>query len=158
MGKALMIVVAVVGAAVLAVAGAYWWANIPPKRPRGVSPDAVFLWTGHLGLPAPKHGTWIECWADTESGVNKCKLTAMDGTPEYEGVFVADSGVAAVPQPDLDIDAETTSNRTFWVRFDKLRGAPLVFLHSGIVLIPRDAYEEGMATLKHLRQDQAKKP
>ena len=66
--------------------------------------------------------------------------------------------MAVIPQPDLRIDAETTGNRTFWVRFDKLRGAPLVFLRNGIVLIPREAYEEGMATLKHLRQDEGKEP
>jgi hypothetical protein len=111
----------ILGGSVLAIVGAYWWANIPPKRPGGVSPDAVFLWTGHLGLPAPKHGTWLECWADVEIETNKCKLTAMDGTPEYEGVFVADNGMAVVPQSDLHIDTETTSNRTYWVRFDQLR-------------------------------------
>jgi hypothetical protein len=156
--KVLIGVVTTIGLAVGGIVGAYWWSNIPPKRPPDVSASAVFLWTGHLGLPALKHGTWIECWADTETGVNKCKLTEMDGTSGYEGVFVADTGMALVPQSDLHIDVENTSNRTFWVRFDKLRGAPLVFLQNGVALIPKDAYQEGLSKLKHLRQVQGKGP
>jgi hypothetical protein len=95
--KVLRIVVTVVGIAVLAMAGAYWWATIPPKRPNGLPSDAVFLWAGHLGLPAPKHGTWIECWTDVANGVNKCKLTEMNGTPRYEGIFLADTAQNLVP-------------------------------------------------------------
>jgi hypothetical protein len=156
MGKVLMIVATVVGVAVLAIAGAYWWANVPPKRPAGVPADAVFLWAGHLGLPAPKHGTWIECWTDTAKGVNKCKLTEMNGTPGYEGVFLADTGTSPVPESDLKIEAEPTSDVTHWVNFGGLRGAPLVFLKNGTVLIPKDAYQAGMAKLEHLRQQQGK--
>jgi hypothetical protein len=108
--KVLRIVVTVVGIAVLAMAGAYWWANIPPKRPKGLPSDAVFLWAGHLGLPAPKHGTWIECWTDVANGVNKCKLTEMNGTPRYEGIFLADTAQNLVPQSDLKIEAEATGD------------------------------------------------
>jgi hypothetical protein len=156
-GKVLMIVVAVVGAAVLALAGAYWWANVPPKRPKDVSSDAVFLWAGHLGLPAPKHGTWIECWTDVANGVNKCKLTEMNGTPEYEGIFLADTVTNPVPQSDLKIEAEATGDVTHWVSLGGLRGAPLVFLKDGTVLIPKDAYRVGMAKLDHLRRESKSK-
>lgn len=154
--KASLIIVLIIGIVAAGITGAYWWSNVPPKRPPDVSADAVFLWTGGLGLPAPKHGTWIECWTDAAEGVNKCRLTEMDGKITYEGVFLTNTGKNPVSESDLKIDTETTSNRTFWVRFDMLRGAPLVFLRNGIVLIPRDAYEEGMATLEHLRQEQAK--
>jgi hypothetical protein len=156
--KVLMVIVAVVGAAVLALAGAYWCGNIPPKRPKDVSADAVFLWAGHLGLPAPKHGTWIECWTDTVNGVNKCRLTEMDGTPGYQGIFLTDIGRNPVPESDLKIESEPTSDVTHWVRLGGLRGAPLVFLKDGTVLIPKDAYQEGMAKLKHLRHEQGKGP
>jgi hypothetical protein len=134
-----------------AIAGAYRWSNTPPKHPKGVSTDAVFLWAGHLGLPAPKHGTWIECWTDVTNDVNKCRLTEMNGTRAYEGVFVADRG-GMVPQSKLKIESEPTSDATYWVRFDAMRGAPLVYLRSGVVLIPKDGYREGLATLEHLRQ------
>jgi hypothetical protein len=155
-GKVLMIVVAVMGVAVLAIASAYWWANVPPKRPKDVPADAVFLWAGHLGLPAPKHGTWIECWTDAANAVNKCRLTEMDGTRGYEGIFLADTGRNPVPESDLKIEAEPTSDVTHWVSLGGLRGAPLVFLKDGTVLIPKDAYQEGMAKLGHLRQEQGK--
>ena len=156
MKKVIVLFFALIGALFLVILGAYWWANVPPKRPKGVPPDAVFLWAGHLGLPAPKHGTWIACWTDTANGVNKCRLTEMDGTSEYEGVFLADTGRNPVPESDLKIEPEPTSDVTHWVSLGGLRGAPLVFLKGGTVLIPEDAYQEGMAKLEHLRQEQGK--
>ena len=155
-GKVVMIAAAVVGTAVLALMVAYWWTNIPPKRPRDVPADAVFLWAGHLGLPAPKHGTWIKCWTDTAKGVNLCKLTEMDGRVAYEGIFWADTGRNPVPESDLIIESERTSDVTHWVRLSGLYGAPLVFLKSGIVLIPKDAYQDGLKKLEQLRKEQSK--
>jgi hypothetical protein len=158
LAKVLISIGVLFGHAAAGIAGAYWWANVPPTRPPGVSANAVFLWAGHLGLPAPKHGTWIECWTDAANGVNKCKLTEMNGTPGYEGTFLADTGKNPVPESDLKIESEPTSDVTDWVRLDGLRGAPLVFLKDGTVLIPKDAYQDGMAKLKHLRDEQGKEP
>jgi hypothetical protein len=140
----------------LAIWGAYWWSNTPPKRPSDVSANAIFLWAGHVGLPAPKHGTWIECWTDASERVNECRLTERDGRSEYEGIFLADTGRNPVPESDLKIKPESTSDVTHWVSLGGLRGAPLVFLKNGTVLIPSDAYQEGMAKLNHLRQEQGK--
>jgi hypothetical protein len=120
MSKAIVLLLACVGLLGLAIAGAYWWSNIPPRRASGVSADAVFLWAGHLGLPAPKHGTWIECWTDDAVMTNRCRLTAMDGTRSYEGEFVASEGIRPVPKGELQIKAEPTSDRTRWVRIDGL--------------------------------------
>jgi hypothetical protein len=131
-----------VGSVVLAILGAYWWSNSPPKRPMGVSPDAVFLWAGHLGLPAPKHGTWIECWIDKTASVNRCLLTEMDGARAYSGEFVPSDGKPVVQKSGLRIVAEPTSDTTNWVHVNQLSGAPLVFLENGTVLIPKDAYVE----------------
>lgn len=158
LGKVSVIILAIVGASVLVIVGAYWWANIPPKRPQNVSSDAVFLWAGHLGLPAAKHGTWIECWVDTDNGVNRCKLTNMDGTVAYEGIFVANTGKAPVVPYNLKILSEQTGQSVdLWVRI-KGQLIPLVFLKNGSVLIPKDAYQEGMAKLDHLHQVQGKEP
>jgi hypothetical protein len=151
-----LISVAFAAAVLAAIVGAYRWSNTPPKRPKGVSADAAFLWTGHLGLPAPRHGTWIECWADTGSSIDKCKLTEMDGTLEYEGTFLADTGKNLVPQPELKILSEQTSQSTdLWVRV-KQHLVPIVFLQNGTVLIPKDAYQDGMTKLEHLREIQRK--
>lgn len=155
MKKKVTIAVVSVGTFIIAVVGAYWWSNTPPKRPSDVSANAVFLWAGHLGLPAPKHGTWIACWTDTTEKVNKCRLTDMNGTVLYEGVFLVDAGENPVPQPDLKIEGEPTS-QTNWVPLGGMLAAPLVFLKNGTVLIPKDAYRDGMAKLEHLRQEQGK--
>lgn len=154
--KTVVITVIVAGTMVIGTGMAYWWSNVPPKRPKGVSSDAVFLWAGHLGLPAPKHGTWLECWADAGDGSNKCRLTEMDGTPGYEGIFLANTGRTPVPLADLKILSEQTSQSVdLWVRIDQ-HFVPLVFLQDGTVLIPKDGYQEGIAKLEHLRKVQGK--
>jgi hypothetical protein len=150
MVKSIALFLAAAGIVVLVISGAYWWSNVPPRRPNDVSSRAIFLWAGHLGLPAPKHGTWIDCWVDSDN--NKCKLIDMNGTPEYEGVFLADTGSTPVPMSDLEILSEQTSQSVnLWVRVNG-QLIPLVFLRDGAVLIPKEAYQEGMAKLKHLRQ------
>jgi len=156
MKKVVVLVLASVGLLFLVISGAYWWSNTPPRRPSGVSGNAVFLWAGHLGLPAPKHGTWIECWTDSRARVNRCRLTEMDGTRAFEGAFLADTSKAAVPQSELEILGEQTSQSVdLWVRVNS-ELVPLVFLRNGKLLIPSDAYEEGIAKLHHLRQIQGK--
>ena len=156
MKKAIVLFLASIGVLFLVITGAYWWSNTPPGRPSDVSANGVFLWAGHLGLPAPRHGTWIECWTDSKAGVNKCRLTEMDGTRSFEGAFLADTSRAAVPQSELEILSEQTSQSVdLWVRVNG-EPAPLVFLRNGKVLIPSDAYEEGMAKLQHLCQIQGK--
>lgn len=152
--RTLLLGLGIAGIVVVAISGAYWWSNTPPKRPKGVSENAVFLWAGHLGLPAPRHGTWLECWADTANRSNRCRLTEMDGKFEYEGVFLADSGQPMVPQSDLKILSEATGqNINLWVRINGDRLVPLVFLQDRLVLIPKDAYSEGLAKLVQLHQE-----
>ena len=76
----------------------------------------------------------------------------MDGTRAFEGAFLGDTSKAVVPQSDLDILSEQTSQSVdLWVRVNG-ELVPLVFLRNGKVLIPSDAYQEGLAKLQHLRQ------
>ena len=56
MKKAIVLFLASIGVLFLVISGAYWWSNTPPGRPSDVSANGVFLWAGHLGLPAPKYG------------------------------------------------------------------------------------------------------
>jgi hypothetical protein len=80
----------------------------------------------------------------------------MDGTRAFEGTFLADTSRAAVPQSELEILSEQTSQSVdLWVRVNSDL-VPLVFLRSGKVLIPSAAFEEGLAKLQHLRQIQGK--
>jgi hypothetical protein len=80
----------------------------------------------------------------------------MDGTRSFEGTFLADASRAVVPQSELEILSEQTSqNVHLWVRVNG-EPAPLVFLRNGKVLIPSGAYQEGMANLQHFRQIQGK--
>jgi hypothetical protein len=80
----------------------------------------------------------------------------MDGTRVFEGAFMANSGKSSVPQSELRVLSEQTSQSVdLWVRVNS-QPVPLVFLQNGTVLIPSDAYQDGMAKLEHLRQVQAK--
>jgi len=152
--KTIMIFLALVGLVVVGIWGAYWWSNTPPRRPSNVSSSAVFLPAGHLGLPAPKHGTWIECWFVESPMVNRCRLTEMDGARLYEGEFVASDGKSAVQNEDLRIQVEPTSNVNHWIRIEGFLSAPLVFLKNGTVLIPKDVYAEGASKLEYLRKEE----
>jgi hypothetical protein len=80
----------------------------------------------------------------------------MDGRLAYEGVFLVDQGSNPVASSDLRILSEQTSQSTdLWVRVPD-QPVPLVFLRDGRVLIPKDAYQEGLAKLAQLRQVQGK--
>ena len=80
----------------------------------------------------------------------------MNGRLNYEGIFLANTGKTLVPQSELKIESEQTSQSVdLWVRVEE-HFVPLVFLQNGTVLIPKDAYDEGLTKLKHLRQIQGK--
>lgn len=80
----------------------------------------------------------------------------MDGTRSFEGAYLADTSKAVVPQSELEILSEQTSQHVdLWVSVND-KPAPLVFLRNGKVLIPTDAYADGMAKLQHLRQIQGR--
>ena len=76
----------------------------------------------------------------------------MNGKPSYEGVFLSDTGQQLLPESDLKIKVEPTSDSTHWLLVDKQNAAPLVFLENGSVLIPKDAYTAGKEKLNNLRQ------
>ncbi len=126
---------------------ASWWTNRVPGRPRGVRPDAVFLWAPYVGLPAPRRGSWISC--EEVSGRDRCTLSGISGKTEYEGEFISDKGKGTLPSDQLEIDADKTREHKVWVGTALV---PLVFLKNGKVLIPASEYEEGMRLLKQRRQ------
>ena len=81
----------------------------------------------------------------------------MDGKIEYEGIFRPDTGQAMIPQSSLKILSEETSQHTnLWIALNEYHLAPLIFLQNGTVLIPNDAYREGLSKLEHFRQVRGK--
>ncbi|MGH9559918.1 MAG: hypothetical protein ACRD3S_00560, partial [Terracidiphilus sp.] len=87
-----------------AIAGCYWWASSIPRRPPEVTADAVFLRAPYVGLPAPRRGWWMSCWAGPSE--NYCKLSNVNGKTEYDGAFISyDRGEAPLPVDRLKINA-----------------------------------------------------
>jgi hypothetical protein len=148
---------AAIAATVFAViAGSYRLSNIPPKRPQGVSANAVFWWAGHLGLPAPRHGRWLECWAEIDSAGSRCRVTEMNGKIEYDGLYLPNTDQPAIAQSNFKILIETTRDANLWIGMNDGNYAPLIFLQNGTILIPKDGYSEGLSKLDRWEQDQPK--
>jgi hypothetical protein len=141
--KAVYTVAVIVALLIAGVVGAYWWAGTVPSRPKGVAPDAVFLWAPHVGFPGPKRGWWLSCWEN--AGHNRCKLSDVHGNTEYEGEFVpyGDKGPLSASLPK--IDPEKTRKDAVWVGSALV---PLVYLENGEVLVPASKYEEGVRLLQ----------
>jgi hypothetical protein len=135
--------------------GLGWWNNIPPKRPRTVPPDSVFLFGLPVGAPFPiaKRGDWLNCWLDGAQNVNRCRVANVDGTFEFEGPFLRFEGVGPVSQNALQIDIKATDNKQEWIFF---RGelVPLVHLRDGTILIPAEDYEAGKQKLEWVNEHQ----
>ncbi len=128
---------------VIGIKCAYWWANTPPSRPMGVPSSAVFLWAPSVGLPSPRRGNWLNCWADA-SGHNQCRLTAQNGVLLYQGEFIPYGQAAAVPSSQLTINSAKSREHRLWVGGELV---PLVYLGNGQILIPAIKYKEGSALL-----------
>lgn len=155
----------VVGFLAIVVIGAYWWASVPPKRPKSVPPTAAYYPGLALPFQAHKHGEWVNCWFDPKQGVDWCRVTFVDGRLLYEGVFFSYQRHVAVPQGELLIDPEVMSNAQEQVEVDAssqessspgLQVVPLVYLRNGEVLIPEKEYGVGKKRIDDLRE--ARKP
>jgi hypothetical protein len=135
--------------------GLGWWGSIPPKRPKNVSPNAVFIFAPALGWiwPLPKRGDWLTCWFDRDHNVDRCRMSDTDGSLEYEGVFSPSGGSGAMPDGDLQIDVKGTDTRMQWVYFRE-QIMPIIHLRNGTILIAVEASEAAKQKLEWLRQHQ----
>jgi hypothetical protein len=134
--------------AVLGVVGAYWWSNVPPARSEGIPPTAVSLWAPNVGLPSPKWGAWLYCWRDSRTGTVRCRTSDKNGELKYEGFFLSSNKLAPTLDAGLKIDAAHMQPKAF-DRAVFIRGAlvPMVYLTSGLVLIPAEDFEAGKRLL-----------
>lgn len=131
---------------VAVIVGAYKWANMEPKRPRAVSPNAVFLWAPYVGFPGPRRGWWMVCWEDNR--LDYCRLSSIDGQTEYEGQFVPYGSKNLIPAIALGIDPAKTREHKVWVGQALV---PLVYLKNGEILVPASKREEATRLLDDLK-------
>jgi hypothetical protein len=139
----------------------YWWADTPPKRPANVPSSAVFFWGPPVGLPAPKRGDWITCWFDPKQNVDRCRIVRMNGSLQYEGVFIPYGGQAPIPENQLLIDSKMTNLAQERVSVNATRPdsdepgwniVPLIYLHNGEILVPEIGYEPARQRLNELQK------
>lgn len=122
---------------------AYWWSVTIPRRPTQVASNAVFLWAPHVGLPAPRRGWWLSC--RYEAGIDYCRLSDLHGDTEYDGEFITYRTRIAVPETQMTIDPEKSTDHKVWVGNTLV---PLVYLKNGTILIPKENYKAGVRTLE----------
>ena len=80
----------------------------------------------------------------------------MDGSVEYDGVFLPNKHQLPSWQSGSKILIETTRYANLWLRTNGGQFAPLIFLQNGMVLIPKDGYAKGLAKLEAWEQAQPK--
>jgi hypothetical protein len=80
----------------------------------------------------------------------------MNGKVEYDGLYLPNTDQPAVAHSNFKILIETTRDANLWIQMDDHNSAPLVFLQNGTILIPKDAYSEGLSKLEQWEQTQPK--
>lgn len=146
---------------ILSLVGIYAWYNTAPRRPRTVSPTAVY----YEGLAEPfkveQHGIWVICWFDQVANVDKCRNSAFDGRLVYEGVYVPYNSRNPIPQAELIIASKTMNEaqedvEVFATNEESSKpgfyGIPLIYLENGNILIPKKALKEANARLEELER------
>jgi hypothetical protein len=133
--------------AVAAVIVWFWWARLPPNRPKGVPSNAVWLWAPPVPIPNTKRGMWMSCRHDQDQKIH-CMTNDKSGRVLYDGVFLPYSGTTAISDRGLEIDAEQPGHHAYDQSVfigDAL--VPLVHLKGGEILIPAAEYDEGKRTV-----------
>lgn len=128
---------------IVAIVAAFWWAGVPPRRPRSLPRGAVFLWGPHLGIPKPKKGLWLNCWQGA-SGRDQGGLSQQNGERIYQGEYLSYKQAYPVAESERKIDAVKSDGLCLWVDGELV---PLVYLKNGQILIPAARYVEGAKLL-----------
>jgi hypothetical protein len=124
-----------------------WWTNRPPRRPIGVSPNALYIERGVVPFKlSATPGDWLDCWFDEHEHLDRCKMTDETGKLEFEDVFLPYEGQSAVLQDKLVFDTHRTGN--LWTgSYEKGTRIPVVYLTDGEILLPRSEYEKAKQTV-----------
>jgi hypothetical protein len=122
-----------------------WWGSRVPKRPSNVSSAGIFIERGSVPFKLSTHGDWLDCWQDSRTGTDWCKLTKEDGSVEFEDTFLP-YGPTPVPASKLRIDSEKTGSLFLHVSPNDLTNdvsLPIIFLQGGEILLPQSRYQRG---------------
>jgi hypothetical protein len=140
------VVTVIVLVAAIAIFGAYWWARTPPKRPHGVSANAVWLWAPAVGVPSPKRGMWVGCMVNPQDKRPHCQMNDKNGRLRYEGVFASQTAKKSTRDAEsMEIDVAKMGFELSVFIDEEL--VPLVVLKNGEVLIPAVAFDRGLEIL-----------
>ena len=112
-------------------------------RPSAGLADAVFIPAKGQSPSLADHtgGEWLHCWLDETNSVNRCRLSKVDGSVEYEGSYFSYHGSGAVPSHDFPKRAELEGARVDWQQTGT-RNLPTIHLRDGSALVPAAAYQE----------------
>jgi len=131
-----------------------WWANTPPRRPKGVPANAVWIWAPHVGFPRAPRGDWLYCWVEKNTNQNRCRLIEKDGVLHYEGDFVLyNQPNMLVPEEQLIIDPKKTYDYGVGIGLNEI---PLVHLKNGFILIPKESAEKATRILQEASKSSGK--
>jgi len=131
----------VLGTLIILTAIMLWWGGHKPRRPRTVSPNALYVLPNNVPFTLNKTGYWLDCWFDEHANVDRCKLTDENGTRSFEDVFLPCVGQNPLKQWELVFNTRWTGYT--WTRSpQKGINAPVVQLQDGQVLLPQSFYAQ----------------
>ena len=131
---------AAAGAAIILAAFVLWWEGHTPRRPRTVTPGAIFVLPNNVPFTLHKTGYWLECWLDKQASADRCKLTNERGKETFQDVFLPCVGHTPLAQSDLLFKSRTGSR---WIRSSDSRiNVPIIYLENGQLLLPQSFYAE----------------
>ena len=78
-----------------------WWVSHPPKVPRNLRADSVWI----KGLSAPlflaPRGVWLSCWLDTQRNVDRCQFADYKGLVLHEEDYISCNDKPPIPDAAL---------------------------------------------------------
>jgi hypothetical protein len=142
---AIKLICAILGTMIVLAVVVLWWTGRPPRRPAGLSANALYIERGVVPFKLSSTGEWLDCWFDERERIDRCKLTDVKGELEFEDVFLPYEGQSP-PQSDLVFDARRTG-RVWTGTYEKSTLIPVVYLMNGEILLPRSEYEKAKQTV-----------
>jgi hypothetical protein len=138
---------ALLGTAIFIAMVVVWWTARPPRRPAGLSTNALYMERGIVPFKlSSTPGDWLDCWFDKHERLDRCRLTDERGNLEFEDVFLPYEGQSPLPQEDLVLDRRATGH--VWTgSYEKGLRYPLIHLANGQILLPRSDYEKAKQTV-----------
>jgi hypothetical protein len=117
-----------------------WWGSRIPKRPSDISASGIFIERGSVPFKLSTHGDWLDCWRDSLTSTNRCRLTDERGAVMFEDTFLPYAAQAPLTNTDLRIDAKKTGHLSMGVTGYDI-SLPIIFLQNGTILLPQTDFQ-----------------